>query len=183
METEQYRTPTSPYKFMPVVIETVGVLGDEGLHSFDNWEDVLPMSVANQGFFHLLMQHVSINNKCGNAACCYMMETAADCIVQFHWVLWLICFFRRIAILQLTSSATSVKLLVTRSPKYFLSKQELFLTGIKSVQYWTNLKHLSLGQWCLIDVLIGRRWMAHVFVKIVPLLGGGTSRAAYLVLR
>jgi len=123
-------------------------------------------------FFHLFMQHVSINNKCGNATCCYMMETAADCIDQFHWVLWLVCFFSRIAILELTSSATSVKLLVTRSPKYFLSKQELFLTGIKSVQYCTNLKHLSLGQWCLVDVRIGWGWMAHVFIKIVPLLGG-----------
>jgi len=49
---------------------------------------------------------------------------------------------------------------------------ECSLPGIKSVQYWTNLKHLSLGQWCLIDVRIGWGWMAHVFVKIVPLLGG-----------
>lgn len=110
---------TQLYTLMPVAKETVGVLRNEALHYFENLENVLPPTVTNQGPFTSSRQCISISNKHDNAASykgtSRRLHGPIPLILLWQWRLF---WFRRISVLQLITSATLLKLLVSTSPQY-----------------------------------------------------------------
>ena len=65
----KYSSLSALYRFIPIAIETLGVLGDEALSFFHDLGQRIAVATAEPRSFQFLMQRLSVAIQRGNAAC------------------------------------------------------------------------------------------------------------------
>ena len=65
----KYSSLSALYRFIPIAIETLGVLGDEALTFFHDLGQRIAVATAEPRSFQFLMQRLSVAIQRGNAAC------------------------------------------------------------------------------------------------------------------